>query len=121
MKITGTDILKIIFGILIAWAYTEIQHYVLPYEYRIPCLIIAYLLIFLLIFAMIKPEKPFALSRWLSLWLTVIAAVIILIEDIGIKHVPVSNLRGAPTILGTTIIAPFIIGWIYSLIVSKKR
>jgi hypothetical protein len=121
MKITGLDILKIIFGIALAWIYTEVSHYVVPMEYRIPCLIIAYLLVFLLIFALIKPAKPFALSRWLSLWLTVIAAIIILVEDIVIKQTPISHLtRGLTTILGTTMIAPFVVGWIYTLLRRKK-
>ena len=121
MKMTGTDYVKIVIGILIAWAYTEISHYVVPMEYRIPALIVAYLLVFLLLFFLIKPAKPLALSRWMSLQLTIIGLIIILIEDIGLRHVPPSHLlRGATTILGTTIIAPFVVGWIYSLLTRKK-
>jgi hypothetical protein len=121
MKMTGMDYLKIVFGILVAWAYTEIAHYVVPMDYRITGLIVAYTLIFLSLFALIKPAQPFALSRWMSLRLTIIGLIIILIEDLGLKHVPPSHLvRGTTTILGTTIIAPFVVGWVYSLLARKK-
>jgi hypothetical protein len=116
----GSDYLKVLFGILLGWAYTEVAHFVVPLEYRITGLIVAYFLIFLLIFALIKPAKPLALSRWMSLWLTLVALVIILIEDVGFKQVPISHLtRGLTTILGTTIIAPFVVGWVYGLIRKK--
>lgn len=120
MKMTAMDILKVIFGVLVAWVYTEVQHYVVPFEYRVTCLIVAYLLIFLMIFVLIKPSKPYALSRWLSFWLTLVALVIILIEDIGLKQTPISHLvRGTTTIIGSTLIAPFVVGWVYTLIRKK--
>jgi hypothetical protein len=122
MKMTGMDYLKVLFGILLAWAYTEAAHFVVPQEYRITGLVVAYFLIFLLVFALIKPAKPFALSRWLGLWLTCAAVVIIMIEDIVFKQVPVSRLtRGLTIILCTTIVAPFIAGWVYSLLARKKK
>ena len=120
MKLSGADVLKVVFGVLLGWAYTELAHYVIPFDYRVPALIVAYLLIFLMIFFMVKPARPYALSRWLSLWLTLLAAIIILVEDIAIKGVPVGRLvRGVPTILGTTLIAPFVIGWVYGLLRKK--
>jgi uncharacterized membrane protein len=112
------DYLKVLFGILLGWAYTEVAHYMVPMEYRITGLIVAYFLILLLIFALIKPAKPFTLS----LWLTCAAIVIIMIEDIVFKQVPVSRLtRGLTIILCTTIFAPFVVGWIYNLLASKKK
>jgi hypothetical protein len=121
MKMTGTDYLKILVGIAFGWAYTEVSHYLVPMEFRIPCLIVAYFLVFLLVFFLIKPARPFALSRWMSLWLTVAALAIILVEDVCVKAVPLSHLaRGMTTILGTTVIAPFVVGWLYRLLARKS-
>ena len=121
MKMKGMDYVKIVFGILLAWLYAEVSHSFVPMEYRILCLIIAYLLIFLLLFFLIKPSQPFNLSRWLSLRLTAIGLAIIIIEDIVVKGVPLGRLvRGTTTILGTTLIAPFVVGWIYGLLARKK-
>ena len=120
MKMTVADLLKVALGVLLAWAYTEIAHYIVPMDYRIPALIVAYLLIFLLVFYLVKPARPYALSRWLSLWLTLLALAIILVEDMFVRGVPLGRLtRGLVTILGTTVVAPFVVGWFYGLVRRK--
>ena len=120
MNLKLKDYGSILIGIVAGYFYTEIQRLFMPQSFRWTALIIAYFIIFLAVFAMIGPENPYSLSRFMSIWLTLIAALIILIEDIGIKHVEISRLAfTAPRLLATVIIVPFITGFFYSMI--KKR
>ncbi len=117
---SAVNILKVVLCVFLAWAGTEIIHYFVPFEYRVFALIAVYLLIFLLVFLLIRPARPYVLSRWLSLWLTLLAIVIIVAEDIIIKGIPISQLvRGVTTIVGLTLLGPFAAGWAYNLFRKK--
>jgi hypothetical protein len=121
MKMTLRDYGIIVVGILLGYIYTECQRFFVPAELRWPALIVVYFLVFFYIFVLIKPKKPYELSKWMSIYLTLIALLIIIIEDIGIKHVPMSRLMvGAPKILATTLVAPYLCGAVY-LFFNKKK
>ena len=121
MKLKMKDFIAIFIGIVAAYYYLEVQKLFLPQALWRPAMIVAYLVIFLALFYVINPEKPYDLSKWMSIWLTVVAAGIIIVLDILIKHIAMARLmRGAPYILGTTIIAPYIAGYLYGLMAKKK-
>jgi hypothetical protein len=121
MKLKMKDYIAIFIGIVVAYYYLEVQKLFLPQAFWRPAMVAAYLVIFLALFYVIDPEKPYALSKWMSIWLTVVAACIIIVLDIMIKHIAMARLmRGVPVILGTTLIAPYIAGYLYGLMAKKK-
>ena len=121
MKLKMKDYIAIFLGIVVAYYYLEIQRLFLPQVMLRPAMVVAYLIIFLVLFYVIDPKKPYDLSKWMSLWLTVVAACIIIVLDIMIKHIAMARLmRGVPVILGTTLIAPYVAGYLYGLMAKKK-
>jgi hypothetical protein len=121
MKLKLKDYIAVFFGVIVAYYYLEVQKLFIPYVLWRPGMAVAYLIIFLALFYIINPEKPYELSKWMSIWLTVVAACIIVVLDILVKRVAMARLmHGAPYILATTLIAPFIAGYLYGLIAKKK-
>ncbi len=121
MKLKIKDYIAIFIGVLVAYFYLEVQKLFLPYVMWRPAMVAAYLVIFVVLFYIINPERPYDLSKWMSLWMTVVALCIIVALDIIIKHISLGRLmHGAPYILATTLIAPFIAGYLYGLMSKKK-
>jgi hypothetical protein len=121
MKLKAKDYIAIFFAVLAGYFYLEVQKLFLPQIMWRPAMVAAYLAIFVVLFYIVNPKRPYDLSKWMSLWMTVVAFCIIVVLDIMIKHIAMARLvRGVPVILGTTIIAPFIAGYLYVLMSKKK-
>ena len=122
MKLKMKDYIAIFIGVLVAYYYLEAQKLILPQVMWRPAMVVAYLMIFVVLFYVINPEKPYDLSKWMSLWMTVVAACIIVVLDVMIKHIAMGRLmRGAPVILATTLIAPFIAGYLFGLMAKRNK
>jgi hypothetical protein len=121
MKISWKNVFSFVLVIALGWLYTEYQHFFIPQIISRPMLVLFYLIIFTGLFILVRPAKIENLSKALSLCLTTFAAVIIGVEDLLIKKIPLEQLWvGTVIILSSTIFLPFIAGFIYKKITERR-
>ncbi|MBN2520687.1 MAG: hypothetical protein JXB17_09300 [Bacteroidales bacterium] len=100
-------------GLLVNYGYIMVDQLFVPEKLRPLALFLFALLSFLIFFIIIKPAKPYDLSRLISLITGVIVAIMIVILHIIITF---DISYKALIVLGVTIITPFIAGFIYKLL-----
>lgn len=92
------------------FGYVMVDQLFLPEKARPIALFIFVFITMLVYFIIVKPEKPFELSKLLSLFFGGVVFIIILITHVIITF-DVSY-KGL-VILGATIFTPYIAGWIF--------
>jgi len=105
------------FIIAICFGYVFVDQYFIPKEFRLAAFLTISLIFLLIFFIIVKPDKPFALARTLSLILGVFDLTVIIIFHVIITFdVSYKNF----IILASGIIIPFIAGAVY-LIIRKIK
>lgn len=107
----------LIIFIVIANLFTITQRYVVPEMLRPPAYVIVVVLLFLVFFFIVRPDEPLALAQTLGLVLGVIAILLIIVQDIILA--PTLSWKAIVIFLGA-IGAPFIAGFLYSIILTPK-
>lgn len=111
------DYLILVFLFVLLYFFTITQQYYIPESIRPFSLLFVVLLCLTSFFFYLKPENPYRLSRFLSLWLGIIVLFIIIL-----KHIIISfdiSYKSA-IILTITLVSPFISGYIIKKIKPTK-
>jgi hypothetical protein len=98
------------------YLFTELQYLLIPEATRPFSYLLAVTVLLLLFFSLVKPERPYELARFLAVLLGAIVAVIIVIEDIIIRHTLSYKLA---VVLGGAIICPLVAGSLYGILRKK--
>ncbi len=100
------------------YGYVMIDQLFLSEKVRPFALFVFVLITMIVYFIMIKPNKPFDLSRLLSLILGVIVFIIIIVTHVIITFD--ISYKGV-VILGVTFLTPFVAGYIYKSLFIKNK
>jgi hypothetical protein len=114
--LTGRDYVLLLAVVVVAYVFTEAQHYVIPEQVRPFTYLLAVFLLLLAFFFMVKPAEPVELGKTLAIILGMIAAIIVVIEDILIRH------NYAYTVLifiAGAALLPLVAGSIYRMLAKK--
>jgi hypothetical protein len=99
--------------VAIADVFTYAQKYFLPEAVRPFTYIVFIIVVLLFFFFLVRPDRPMVLAQTLCLILGVLAAILIILQDVILIYQV--SWKTAVVFLGA-VISPFIAGYLYSLI-----
>jgi hypothetical protein len=111
-KLKIYEYLILFFIIVIGNIFIATQKYYIPDQFRALTLFLFLVILLSIYFLIIRPINIFLLSRFLSILLGLLTLVLIIIQDIIIKHLLTTKFF---IIIGAVIIVPFVSGFIYKL------
>ena len=102
--------------LLVGYGFVMFQHHFVPQNFKILFFVIFVFAEYLVFFAVVKPSNPYQLANLLALVLGLAAALIILVQDILIRHMVSYRFL---IILGGTIGLPYLSAMLYKIF--RKR
>ncbi len=107
-KLSDVAVLVVLF--ILGYLFTEYQHYLFPISVRIYTYLIMVVIMYYLIFMIMRPKEPMELANSLAAIFGAIVLLIIIVQDIIIMHY--FSWRTPIVFLGVVLV-PYFTAWAY--------